>query len=142
MDGSSCGTILCGMLSLATRAATYGWERIGEIIPPLATTTADGGATAAATAEQKGETGGCLVATSTPTKWVLLGHSMGSMAIEAVSCFAVLVFSTFPRQRLSPGMTPRVFDNFILRTYLYYVPREHAKHVVYLPVFVEYFHKS
>eukprot|EP00752_Nemacystus_decipiens_P003850 g3542.t1 len=68
--------------------ATDGWERIGEVIPRLTTTTEDNNAAAAtaaaaATTEEKyGEADNCLVASSIPTKWVLVGHSMGTMAIE------------------------------------------------------------
>lgn len=67
-------------------AATYGWGRIGEIIP----TTEDADASVAS-AEQKGETDNCLTATSTPTKWILVAHSMGTMAVEAVSGFSKLL---------------------------------------------------
>lgn len=67
-------------------AAFYGWERIGQIITPLATTTTAGdNAGAAASAEQCRETENCPVASSTPTKWVLVGHSLGVGAIELVS---------------------------------------------------------
>ena len=71
---------------LAGQAALFGWERIGEIVSPVATTTTGDNASAAAPAGPGEETGGCrATAISPPTKWVLLGHSMGTMAIEAVS---------------------------------------------------------
>eukprot|EP00752_Nemacystus_decipiens_P003849 g3541.t1 len=60
--------------------AYYGWERIGEIIPPLATSMADDNDNAATTAGTNGETHKCL-ASSTRSKWVLVGHSMGTRAI-------------------------------------------------------------
>lgn len=82
---------------LAYHAAYFGWERIGEIISPLATTTtaaavggdhapADAGAggAGAGAAKRRGGRDEPLVASSTPIKWVLVGHSMGTGAIEAV----------------------------------------------------------
>lgn len=84
------------MLTCVSCAAYYGWERIGDIIPPPeaddnAVVVAD--TTTTCSAELKGEGAeNCRVESSTPTKWVLLGHSMGTMATEAVC----LVFFLWP----------------------------------------------
>lgn len=78
------------------RAASDGWERIGEIIPPLPTTMADDSAAGAgAAADQCGQIENCLVASSTPTKWVLVGHSMGVGAIESVIILFAAVAAMF-----------------------------------------------
>ncbi|CAM9223043.1 unnamed protein product [Scytosiphon promiscuus] len=69
--------------------ATDGWERVGEIIPKSPSEAATAGVVA--TTAEAGEgvegqaremSGSCPAMMPTPTKWVLAGHSMGTMAIE------------------------------------------------------------
>lgn len=73
-----------------TYAATFGWERVGEVISQkLSETVAAGGGGEGVS--EKSES--CLATTTTPTKWVLAGHSMGTQAIEMVS--KISYFPTF-----------------------------------------------
>lgn len=76
------------------RAATNGWEAAGEVISQQLDVGRDPGggacaataAAAAVAAEQGGEEAeNCSVAGPSPTKWVLVGHSMGTVGIEMVS---------------------------------------------------------
>jgi len=66
-----------------TPAATNGWEIIGDIISD--------GASSMAAADAEGQDKTCP-ARSTPTKWVLVGHSMGTMAIELVRLLSLVDF--------------------------------------------------
>ena len=62
---------------------------MGEIIATTSTETAEA-ATSATAVERDGrgrdetQSGRCPATTTMPTKWVLAGHSMGTMAIELV----------------------------------------------------------
>ncbi|CAM9222912.1 unnamed protein product [Scytosiphon promiscuus] len=64
--------------------ATEGWQRIGEIVPTKGSETAGAAAVSEGDQEDGKDEGSesFLDTTPMPTKWVLAGHSMGTVAIE------------------------------------------------------------